>query len=104
MCILSEAINVIADTLTKNLCSLKVLDLSNCQLDSSKTVALLSPCKSATLPKLTKLNLSHNKINDDVICSVIESLLQIPNLCEVNFDGNHLSPSNMLAISFITST
>ena len=93
LCIESKAINVIADTLTKSLCSLKVLNLTNCQLDSSKVVALLSPCKSAILPKLTKLNLSQNKINDDVICSVIESLLQIPNLSEVNFDGNPLSTS-----------
>ena len=103
LCIESKAISVIADTLPNNLCSLKVLDLSNCQLNSSNAIHLLSPCKSATLPQLTEVNLSHNNIKDDAIYSVIESLLQIPKLIKVSFNDNPLSDSNLLAINHITT-
>ena len=98
-----EAISVIANSLSKSLCSLKVLDLSNCQLDSNKAITLLSPYKSATLPQLTEINLSRNKIRDDATSSVIEYLLQIPTLTNVNFSENLLSKSNILAISFVAS-
>ena len=100
LCIESEAISIISDTLPLNLRSLKVLNLSNCQLDSNDTIALLYSCKE--VPSLVKLNLSNNNITDVRIHSVIESLLQISKLSTVDMDGNHLSKSNMLAISFIT--
>ena len=103
LCIESEAISVIANSLSESLCSLRVLDLSNCQLDSYKAITLLTPCKSVTLPHLTELDLSCNKINTDAIYSVIECLLQIPKLSKVNFNENFLNKSNMLAIRFITS-
>ena len=98
-----SAITNIADTLSKNLCTLKVLCLSNCQLDSNSATDLLRPCNVSVLLELTELDLSHNNIKDDAIYSIIESLLQIPKLSKVNFDGNPLSESNMLAISCITS-
>ena len=98
-----SAITNIADTLSKNLCTLKVLCLSNCQLDSNSAVDLLSPYKVSVLPELTELDLSYNNIKDDAIYSIIESLLQIPKLIKVKFNGNRLSESNMLAISRVTS-
>ena len=101
LCAESDAISVIADALPKSLSSLKVLDLSNCQLDSSNAIALLSSCKE--VPSLAQLNLSNNRIADDSIHSVIESLLQVSKLSKVCMDGNLLRKSNVLAISFITS-
>ena len=101
LCVESDAISVIADALPKSLSSLKVLDLSNCQLDSSNAIALLSSCKE--VPSLAQLNLSNNRIADDSIHSVIESLLQVSKLSKVCMDGNLLRKSNVLAISFITS-
>ena len=77
LCVESQAISIIADTIPKSLFSLKVLNLSNFQLDSNDAIALLSPCKSATLPQLAVLDLSHNKIKDHAIYLVIELLLQI---------------------------
>ena len=98
-----EAISVIANSLSESLCSLRMLELNNCQLDSNKAITLLSPCKSATLPQLTEINLGHNKIRDDATSSIIECLLQIPKLTKVSFNENLLSKSNLLAISFVTS-
>ena len=65
-------------------------------------IKLLSPYKFVILPDLRELDLSYNKIEDDAIYSVIESLLQIPKLAKVNFDGNPISSSNLLAINRVT--
>ena len=98
-----NAITKIADTLSKNLHTLKVLCLSNCRLDSNSAIILLCPYKVSVLLELTELDLSYNNIKDDAVYSVVELLLQIPKLKKVNFDGNPLSESNMLAISSVTS-
>ena len=98
-----EVIDIIVEALPRNLFMLKALNLSYCQLTSSDAVALLSPCKSAALPQLTELNMSNNKIENDAIYLVIESLLQIPKLTNINFNGNLLSNSNLLAINRITT-
>ena len=103
LCIESQAISIISHTIPESLCSLKVLNLSNCQLDSNDTVTLLSPCKSATLLQLTVLDLSHNKIEDHAIYLVIELLLQIPRLVTAKFEGNPLSDISLLAINHITT-
>ena len=98
-----ESIRIINNRLASNLCSLQILTLSDCQLDSNSVIELLYSRKSEILPNLRELDLSYNKIKDDVIYSVTESLLQIPKLSNVNFDGNLFSDSNLLTINRITT-
>lgn len=96
--IATNAANVIADAVANDLCSLKVLILTNCQLDSDSVMLILPPDKipiPTAFLTLSKLDFSNNSIGDRAVFSVVASLLQMSNLSSFNFMNNQISSVRM---------
>ena len=92
-----KTIDDLVDTLKYHLKSLKVLQLTHCKLDSKFVTSLLSCEEGipSALTDLTHLNLSHNIIKDDVVNLLIETLIQMPKLIRLNMSHNLFIKHNM---------
>ena len=75
----ATAANVIADAIVNELCSVQVLALTHCQLDSD-SVMLILPSDKVSIPaafkRLSTLDLSDNAIADKAVHSLVASLFK----------------------------
>ena len=93
-----NAANLMAFTLTKHLCVLELLDLSNCQLNSHAIMIIL-PYDKEQVPvvfeTLTVLDISRNKITKSSVCPLVKSFLQMPKLQSLKIAGNQLKTESI---------
>ena len=103
ICFKINVVNNLANALHRNLShTLQLLKISQCKLNSKFIMSLFHKVSNEIMfHKLLAFDISNNDIDDDAACVLITLWLQMPELVELNIDGNYFSEEFFITIEFM---